>query len=206
MTQTQDKPPRFPQLTLEELNREQQALAQEILKVSRAGIGGPYNALLRSPEMATRAFHLMDYLRFGTSVPKRLNEFAILIQARLATAQFEWWVHHPIAMKAGLSAAIAADLQAGRRPANMADDEDVVFQFCLEMSLNHRVSDATFNRIMSVLGEQPTVDLIVLSGTYVMVSMLLNTAEVEIPDNEPLPLKPMTYAELCAGLLTNKLG
>jgi 4-carboxymuconolactone decarboxylase len=83
MAQTPDKPVRFPQLTMEQLNPKQAALAQEIVKVSSSGIGGPYNVMLRSPEMATRMFSLMDYLRFNTSVPKRLNEFAILIQARL---------------------------------------------------------------------------------------------------------------------------
>jgi 4-carboxymuconolactone decarboxylase len=83
----------------------------------------------------------------------------------------------------------------------MAADEDAVYQFCLEMSLNHKVNDASFNRVKTMLGEQQTVDLIVLSGTYVMVSMLLNTAEVGVPNNSPLPLKPMNDAELRAGLL-----
>ena len=204
MAQTQIKTPRFPQLTMEQLNPRQEALAQEILKVSSAGIGGPYNALLRSPEMAERAFNLLDYLRFKTSVPRPLNEFAILIQSRLATAQYEWWAHYPLALKAGLPAAIADALKEGRRPAKMAVDEEAVYQFCVEMSLNHVVSDATFDRVHSLLGEQQTVDLIVLSGTYVMVSMLLNTAEVGLPNNATPPLKPMTEAELRAGLLAAK--
>jgi 4-carboxymuconolactone decarboxylase len=115
MAQTQSTPTRFPQLTMEQLTPRQKALAQEILKVSSAGIGGPYNALLRSPEMAERAFNLLDYLRFKTSVPRPLNEFAILIQARLATAQYEWWAHYPLALKAGLPALIADALKEGRR-------------------------------------------------------------------------------------------
>jgi 4-carboxymuconolactone decarboxylase len=204
LAQTQSKPPRFPQLTMEQLTPQQELVARDILKISSAGIGGPYNALLRSPEMASRAMLLFQYLRLDTSVPKRLNEFAILLQARLATAQYEWWAHYPIAMKAGLSEAIAADLQQGKRPSNMADDEEAVYQFCLEMSLNHKVSDATFYRLKNKLGEQQTVDLIVLSGTYVMVSMLLNTAEAGVPNNGPLPLKPMTDAELRKGLLAGK--
>jgi len=204
MAQTQSKTPRFPQLTMEQLNPRQEALAQEILKVSSAGIGGPYNALLRSPEMAERAFNLPDYLRFKTSVPRPLNEFAILIQSRLATAQYEWWAHYPLALKAGLPSAIADALKEGRPPAKMAADEESVYQFCVEMSLNHVVGDATFDRVHSLLGEQQTVDLIVLSGTYVMVSMLLNTAEVGVPNNGILPLKLMTEAELRAGLLAAK--
>ena len=89
--------------TYEQLAPEVRPLADEILKVSSAGLGGPYNALLRSPEMAGRCFALLDYLRFKTTVEKRLNEFAILIQARLANAQYEWWAHGPIAQRAGLS-------------------------------------------------------------------------------------------------------
>jgi 4-carboxymuconolactone decarboxylase len=195
------KPPRFSQLTMEQLNSQQRALAEEILKVSSAGIGGPYNALLRSPEMAARTFRLLDYLRFNTSVPKHLNEFAILIQARLATAQYEWWAHYPIAMKAGRSPQIAADLKEGRRPSKMKPDEDAVYDFCIEMSLAHDVSDQTFKRVKDMFGEQQTVDLIVLSGTYVMVSMLLNTAEVGVPNSGALPLSAMSDAELRAGLL-----
>ena len=201
MAQTQSKTPRFPQLTMEQLDPAQKALAQEIIKVSSAGIGGPYNTLLRSPEMAARAFNLLDYLRFKTSVPRALNEFAILIQARLATAQYEWWAHYPLALKAGLPAAVADALKDGKRPTGMTSEQEAVYQFCLEMSLNHAVGDATFNHVRSMLGEQQTVDLIVLSGTYVMVSMLLNTAEVGVPNNGPLPLNPMSDAELRAGLL-----
>jgi 4-carboxymuconolactone decarboxylase len=195
MAQTQSTPTRFPQLTMEQLTPRQKALAQEILKVSSAGIGGPYNALLRSPEMAERAFNLLDYLRFKTSVPRPLNEF---------TAQYEWWAHYPLALKAGLPVAIADALKEGRRPAKMAANEEAVYQFCMEMSLNHAVSDATFDRVHSLLGEQQTVDLIVLNGTYVMVSMLLNTAEVGVPNNGTPPLKPMSEAELRAGLLPTK--
>jgi 4-carboxymuconolactone decarboxylase len=83
----------------------------------------------------------------------------------------------------------------------MAAAEEAVYQFCVEMSLNHVVSDATFDRLHTLLGEQQTVDLIALSGTYVLVSMLLNTAEVGIPNNGTPPLRAMTDAELRAGLL-----
>jgi 4-carboxymuconolactone decarboxylase len=204
MDQTESKTPRFQQLTLDQLNPQQAALAQEILKVSAAGLGGPYNPLLRSPEMGQRVFNLMDYLRFKTSVPQPLNEFAILIQARLATAQLEWWAHYPIALRAGLPAGIADELKEGRRPTGMTSSEEAVYQFCMELSLNHAVSDAAFERMRSELGEQQTVDLIVVSGTYVMVSMILNGAEVEIPNHGTPPLRPMTDEELRAGLLPPK--
>ena len=115
-------PERLTQLAYEDLAPAVRPLADDILKVSSAALGGPYNALLRSPDMARRCFELLDYLRFKTSVNKRLNELAILIQARLSNAQYEWWAHEPIARRAGLSDAVMADLRACRRPAQMQDE------------------------------------------------------------------------------------
>jgi 4-carboxymuconolactone decarboxylase len=189
---------------MEQLNEQQKALAQEILKVSSAGLGGPYSVVLRSPEMAAARFRLSSYLRFRTSVPRPLNEFAILIQARLATAQYEWWAHYPLALKAGLPRAVADQLKEGKRPTTMSAEQAAVYQFCIEMSLNHRVSDPTFSAIQKFFSEQQIVDLIVISGEYVSTSMLLNVAEVGVPNGETPPLKPMSDAELRAGLLPAK--
>ncbi len=185
------KPPRFPQLAPEQLNAEQQRVAAEILKVSSGGLGGPYNFLLRSPVLADRFLKLADYLRFNTSVPRRLNEMAILIQARLWTAQYEWWAHHPLALKAGLAPAIAEALKAGRRPDGMQPDEAAIYDFCVELSKRQRVSDATFERARTLLGEQQVVDLVALTGFYAQVSMVLNVAEAGIPGGGAPPLAPM---------------
>lgn len=182
---------RLRQLGYQELPASVRPLADDILKVSSAGLGGPYNALLRSPDMARRCFELLDYLRFRTSVDKRLNELAILIQARLSNAQYEWWAHEPIARRAGLSEAVMADLRDCRRPASLQEDEQLVFDFCLQLSLNHRVPDDLWNALVARLGEQAAVDLTVLSGTYVMVSMLLNATGVGIPGGGPPPLQEL---------------
>ena len=188
------KPKRFPQLTLEQLNDQQRPLGEEIVKISSVGLAGPYNPMLRSPVMADRLFRLLDYLRFKTSVPRRLNEFAILIQARLLTSQVEWYAHYPLALKAGLPEAVAADLKAGKRPSAMKPDEAAVYDFCMELSTTHAVSDATFKRTKELLGEQQLVDLVVLSGTYVTVAMLLAAAEEGVPAGKPAPLAPLAAA------------
>jgi 4-carboxymuconolactone decarboxylase len=182
--------PRFRQLTMQEMTDQQRPLAEYIMKISSVGIAGPYNFLLRSPDMADRVLKLLDYLRFNTSVPKRLNEFAILIQARLWTSQVEWYAHHPLAIKAGLSEAVAADLKEGRRPAGMQPDEEAVYDYCMELSTQHAVSDATFAKAKQILGEQQLVDLTVLSGTYVTVAMILASAE-ELPPGGAKPLQPL---------------
>ena len=192
---------RFAPLAYETLPGAVRPLADDILKVSSAGLGGPYNALLRSPDMARRCFDFLDYLRFRTSVDKRLNEFAILIQARIANAQYEWWAHAPIARRAGLADTVMDDLQQCRRPQSMQADERLVYDYCVQLSLNHRVSDTLWQEAVDAFGEQAVVDLTVLSGTYVMVSMLLNATQVGIPDGGAEPLDVMDPLEIRKRLL-----
>ncbi len=181
---------RFPQLTVEQLSPEQHKVADEVLKVSSLGIQGPYNVMLRSPMMAQRMVALLDYLRFNTLVPRKLNEFAILIQARLWTSQVEWKAHYPLALKAGLADAVALDLQAGRRPAAMQPDEAAVYDLCMELSTQHAISDKAFAEAKKYLNDQQVVDLVTLSGTYVTVAMLLATGEEPTPDGSK-PLQPL---------------
>ena len=181
---------RFPQITVEELNAQQRPVAEEILKVSSVGLAGPYNPLLRSPLLADRMVKLLDYLRFNSSVPRRLNEFAILIQARLWTSQVEWVAHHPLALKAGLTESVAEDLKAGRRPTGMKPDEEIVYDLCMELSTQHKVSDATFARAKTMFTDQQIVDLVTLSGTYASVAMILAVAEEPAAGGQT-PLQPI---------------
>ncbi len=185
--------PRFAQLTMEQLNDEQRPLGEKIMKVSSIGLSGPYNSMLRSPVMGDRMFMLLDYLRFNTSVPRRLNEFAILIQARLWTSQVEWRAHYPLALKAGLSQAVADDLAKGKRPVSMQPDEAAVYDLCMELSTKHEVSDAVFQRARALFSEQQLVDLVAVSGTYMLTAMLLkNAAEEGVPDGKVAPcLQPL---------------
>ena len=192
---------RLTQLAYADLPETVRPLADDILKISSAALGGPYNASLRSPEMARRCFDHLDYLRFKTSVNKRLNEFAILIQARISNAQFEWWAHEPIARKAGLSDAVMRDLQNCQRPQHMQADERLVYDYCVQLSLNHRVPDALWHEAVTQMGEQAVIDLTVLSGTYVMVSMLLNATQVGIPQGGAEPLVVMDPTEIRQRLL-----
>ena len=136
-------------------------------------------------------FALLDYLRFNTSVPRRLNEFAILIQARLWTSQVEWLAHYPIALQEGVTAATLADLKAGRRPASMKADEAAVYDLCIEISTTHNVADATYARVARVLNEQQLVDLLTLNGTYATLAMVMNGFQQELPPGSEAPLQPL---------------
>jgi 4-carboxymuconolactone decarboxylase len=184
------KEPRFAQLTMEQLNDQQRDLGEQIMKVSLVGLAGPYNAMLRSPVFGQKMFDLLYYLRWQTSVPLRLNEFAILITGRLWRSQVEWFAHAPLAIKAGLSPQIVADLKANKRPDNMQPDEAAVYDFVMELSTKHQVSDETFAQAKKILGEQQVVDLTAVTGTYVTVAMILAMAEQGVPADKEPPFKP----------------
>jgi 4-carboxymuconolactone decarboxylase len=181
---------RFPQLTMDELNEKQHPLAQQIMKVSRVGLAGPYNLLLRSPVLGQKMFDLLHYLRWQTSVPLKLNEFAILIIGRQWRSQVEWFAHAPLAIKAGLSPAIVAELKMNRRPSGMPPEESVVYDFITELTTKHAVSETTFKRAKEILGEQQIVDLTAVAGTYITIAMILAMAEAGVPAGEELPFKP----------------
>lgn len=184
------KAPRFPQLAMEDLNVYQKPLGEQVMKVSSIGLGGPYNLLLRSPVLGQRMFDLLAYLRWNSSVPLRLNEFAILIVARQWRSQVEWLAHAPLAIKAGLAPEIVAELKAQKRPAAMKEDESAVFDFVSELTTTRKVSDATFARAKDLLGEHQVVDLTTVAGTYITLAMLLAMAEEGVPAGREPPFKP----------------
>jgi 4-carboxymuconolactone decarboxylase len=154
------------------------------------GLAGPYNPMLRSQVFGQKMFDLLYYLRWQTSLPLKLNEFAILIIGRQWRSQVEWYAHGPLALKAGLAPEIVADLKANKRPANMPPEEEVVYDFVTELTTKHQVSDATFARARTLLGEQQVVDLTAVAGTYVTVAMLLAMAEEGVPPGKEPPFKP----------------
>src|ERR1700759_1600476 len=164
---------RFPKPAMEQLNGEQQAVAAEVLKQSSAGLGGPYGMLIKSPELLKRYLMMTEYLRQKTSLPRRLNEMAILLEARIWDAQYEWWAHEPLARKAGLSDAIIADIRDGKRPNAMQPDEAIVYDVVTQLLNKKQWPADVFGKATQVLGEQQTIDLIAVTGFYVMVSAVV---------------------------------
>lgn len=184
------KEPRFPQLTMDQLSAQQKPLGEQIVKVSSVGLAGPYNPMMRSPVLGQRLFDLYHYLRWETSVPTKLNEFAIIIIARQWRSQVEWFAHAPLAQKAGVSPEIIAELKANKRPSDMPEAEAVVYDFVTELTTKHEVSDATYARAKKLLNDQQIVDLTSLAGCYVSVAMLLAMAEETTPPDKEAPFKP----------------
>lgn len=153
-------------------------------------LGSPFNVYLRSPLLAEQLRKVAEHIRFKSSLPARLNEFAILVTARHWTAQYEWVAHQRLALKAGLNPAVAEDLAQGRRPANMQEDEAIVYDFSHELHNKHAVSDATYKAAVEKFGEHGVVDLIAVNGYYVLTSMILNVDRTPIPGGgkPPLPI------------------
>ena len=183
------KEPRFPQLTMDQLDEKQKPLGEQVMKVSSVGLAGPYNPMMRSPVLGQRLFDLFHYLRWETSVPTKLNEFAILIIGRQWRSQVEWYAHAPLAAKAGLSPEIIAELKASKRPSSMAEDEAVVYDFVTELTTTQKVSDESYARIKKVFNDQQIVDLTAVAGNYVMVAMMLAMAEETVPPGKEPPFK-----------------
>jgi 4-carboxymuconolactone decarboxylase len=153
----------------------------------RGGVRGPFRIMLHSPVLADRVQKLGEYLRYDTSLPARLNEFAILINARFWGSQYEWFAHKPLAIKGGLDEAITNDLAQNKRPENMKPDEELVYDFCTTLHREHFVGDALFKRAVTTLGEQGVIDLVGVSGYYTLVSMVLNVAEIPLTPGEKSP-------------------
>jgi 4-carboxymuconolactone decarboxylase len=181
--------PRFSPLQEADMSEAQKKARDGIVSGPRAGMRGPFNALLRSPDLADRAQRVGEYVRFRSSLPAALSELAILVTARYWTAQFEWYAHAMLAQKAGLDPKIVEAIAENRRPAAMSGDEEIVYDFC--HSLHHRkgVDDAVFARTRERFGEQGVVDLIGACGYYTMVSMILNVDRYPLPEGVAPPLK-----------------
>ena len=192
---------RFPVIQPEQMNTEQKKLFETITSGPRAQnyggeaakrvlSGGPFNAWMRSPEVGLKLQDVGGFIRFNSTIPKHLNELAILVTAREWTSQYEWYAHKALALKAGLDPKIIDAIAAGKRPDGMKEDEAAIYDFCIQLHRNRKVDDAAFNRVKALFGEQGVIDLVVVSGYYVAVSMTLNVAQVPVPDGS-VPLKPL---------------
>ncbi|HEY7288016.1 MAG TPA: carboxymuconolactone decarboxylase family protein [Vicinamibacterales bacterium] len=185
---------RFRPLTWDEMTPPQRAMIEHLLAGERGTTSGPFNVFLRSPEMGDIAQQLGAQIRFHSSLPRRLNEMAILIVARHMTAQYEWYAHKRLALQAGLKQDIVDAIAAGRRPAGLQGDEQALYTFESELLDRHEVGDATFKTAVAAFGERGVVDLINLMGYYHLVSMALNVDRYPLPDGATPELLPVTRA------------
>ena len=180
---------RFKPLTWDQMTPEQQTMTLNLLNGPRRGMGGPFNVLLRSPEMGDLAQKLGEYARFRPAVPAKLRELAIIVTARHWTAHYEWNAHRNAAAQAGLSADIVTAIANRRRPTGMQPDEEAIYNFATELLETKQVSNAAFKAVADRFGEKGVVDVIGVMGYYQLVSMLLNVDRYPLPAGVQTELK-----------------
>jgi len=184
-------PERMPAIPADKMTAAQKQAAAAIAAGPRGALKGPFVALLRSPDFMDRVQRVGEYVRYRCPLDKRVNELAAAITARHWTQQFEWWAHARQALEAGLKPAIAEAIAEGRRPAGMAEDEEIVYDFLTELLVNKSVCDATYERAARKFGEQGVIDIIGISGYYALLAMVMNVARTAVPEGNPLPLTPL---------------
>jgi 4-carboxymuconolactone decarboxylase len=189
--QAKSLPPRLPPISLDNLTAAQTALVDAIKAGPRGTFSnnGPFAIYLQAPGYGMLAQQLGGYLRFKTSLPPRLSEFAILCTGQYWKAQFEWHAHAEIAAQQGVKAATIRDLHKGRTPKAAPADEKAIYAFVKELYATRRVSDPTYAKVHKLLGDAGTVELVGILGYYAMVSMTLNTFQAPLPEGTKPPFK-----------------
>jgi 4-carboxymuconolactone decarboxylase len=172
---------RLPAIPPSQYTEEQKRAAAEFEAARKVPLFGPFEPLMYSPQVMSQARAMGDYLRFKSAIGNTLSELAILITAREWTQDYEWTVHYPIALKAGIRQQIADAIAVGRRPTAMSADEAAVFDYASELLKNKQVSDATFERAKSRFELKGVVDLTGIVGYYTFLAMQLNAAQYPIP-------------------------
>lgn len=174
---------RMPAIALEKMNEPQRKAAEELTAGPRGGVKGPFIALIRSPELMDRLQKVGEYLRFKSSLESRISEFIMLIVSREWTQHFEWFVHVPLARKAGLTEEMIEALAQGRRPDKMREDEQIVYEFCDELFRTKGVSDRTYQGAAMRFGENGVIDILGVVGYFTTVSMIMNVAHTPPADD-----------------------
>jgi 4-carboxymuconolactone decarboxylase len=172
---------RMPEIAADQMTDAQKKAASEFAEGRGYAVRGPFAAMLRSPEVMLRAKAMGDYVRFKSTIPTQLNELAIIITARQWSQNYEWQAHRPLAEKAGIRPEIAQAIADGRRPSGMSSDEEIVYDFSMELHANKSVSDATYKRALEKFGEQGIIDLTAANAYYTFNAMMLNVARTALP-------------------------
>ena len=182
---------RFHPLQYDELSAEQKTMVEHLLSGERGGMTGPFNVLLRSPEVGDQLQKLGAQLRFHSSLSAKVREMAILMTARHNTAQYEWYAHKRLALQAGLDPAVIDAIATGKHPAALSSELEPAYNFGNELLKKRQVSDASFHAVVAQMGERGAVDLTTLMGYYQMVSMILNVDRYPMPAGVAPELKPL---------------
>ena len=174
----------------EKMTDAQKKAAAEYRAIRGAEPGGPpWSVILRAPSLLVPTLQIRMHYLNDSALDQRLTEFAILIAARRWTNNFEFNAHSGAAAKAGLKPEIIAAIIEGRRPERMADDEEILYDFCAELQANQSVSDPTYARALAKFGEPGVVEIAGIEGYYTYLAMIMNAARITIAPTAKPPLE-----------------
>jgi 4-carboxymuconolactone decarboxylase len=176
----------------EQMTEAQKKAVAEFTKVRKNGPFGFWWGYLRMPEVLIPFLEIQTYVHEVLETPKsalgeKLTHFAILMVARQWTQQVIWSLHEANAIKSGLKPEIVSALAAGRRPPNMAEDEELLYDFCLELQRNQSISDPTYAKMLARFGEKGIAEATLLQGEYTIMSMFMNVARTPLLDPKAKP-------------------
>ncbi len=166
----------------------QQVAAQAVIDGPRGALYGPFVPLIRSPELMTAAQRMGEYLRYRSAIGTRLTELAILVTARHWNQPVEWAIHAPLARQFGIAETVISAIAERTRPATLAQDEALVYEFCIQLHQQQRVDDATYAAALAAFGEHGVVDLMGINGYYTFLAMVMNAAQTAVPATAAQPL------------------
>ena len=174
-----DPADRMPLPASDSMTPAQRAAAEALIAGPRKAVFGPFSPWLRSPERLGRVGKLGEYLRFDSVLDVRIRELATCVAARHTSNQFEWLMHAPAALKAGVAQTTVDAIAQGRQARDLPADEACAMDVALEMLQHHGVSDATYALAVAQFGEQGVVELVTLIGYFVMVCWVMNVARTQ---------------------------
>jgi 4-carboxymuconolactone decarboxylase len=182
---------RYPALNPEQLSPQQKAYIENLQKPPRNNTTAlknpPFKVYMRSPELANKLEAVSDYVRWGTGLEPRLTELAIMITARQWSSQWIWRGHYRAAVRGGLDPSVGADIAAGRRPSKMKEDEEILYNYAMELYRDRAVSDTSYAAAVKQFGEKGLIDLVATMGYYDTVAMTLITAKAIAPKEDDVP-------------------
>jgi 4-carboxymuconolactone decarboxylase len=178
---------RYRDISPAEMTPAQRRVYDLIVAGKRGRFGGPFQLLINAPEICEHAAKLGEHLRWGTSLPDRLSELAIITTAQFWRAQYEWYAHAPLAQKAGVPAVAIEAIRRGEQPNFEQKDEALVYQICRELFGTRRLSDVTFGDAVEALGQTGLVEVIAIIGYYTLIGNTLNAFQVPLPEGTDPP-------------------
>jgi 4-carboxymuconolactone decarboxylase len=182
---------RFRGLAYAEMTPEQRVMLDHTVNSARAvtntTANGPFNVLLRSPEIGDLVQQLGNSIRFASGLSPAQRELATLAAARAWTSRYEWYAHARYAAQAEIPASVIDAIAAGREPDldALATDEALTWRVVEELMFTRRVSDGTYQDALAALGEQRLAAAAALAAYYELVSMILNVDRYPLPSDAP---------------------